>query len=100
MLLAWLLSIRTQLHKVCSLGLFLNHKLSSFSLNKDCIMEPGWYKYFNYGTIIFIGILLIAILTDYVPLEWYIPLLILSIIIFILRIIFRIYITLRAKKKE
>ncbi|AFH49262.1 Hypothetical protein IALB_1554 [Ignavibacterium album JCM 16511] len=63
-------------------------------------MEPKWYTYFNYGSIAFVAVLLIVILTNSVPKEYYIPLLVVAIIIFILRIIFRIMIIKKIRERE
>jgi len=63
-------------------------------------MNNNWYKYFNYGSIIFVGILLVLILLNKVPLNFYMPILIITIVIFILRIIARIYYTKQLKNKN
>lgn len=63
-------------------------------------MEPKWYTYFNYGSIAFVAVLLLVILTNAIPKEYYIPLLVLAIIIFILRIVFRIMVIKKIREKE
>ncbi|MFZ2325143.1 MAG: hypothetical protein WAV89_15785 [Ignavibacteriaceae bacterium] len=63
-------------------------------------MKNDWYKYFNYGTIIIVGILLVLILFDSIPRNYYEPILVLTIIIFLLRIAARIYYTFRSKNKN
>lgn len=63
-------------------------------------MEPKWYTFFNYGSIAFVAVLLLVILTNSVPKEYYIPLLIVAIIVFILRIIFRVIIIKKIREKE
>uniref|UniRef100_A0A832G6F1 Uncharacterized protein n=1 Tax=Ignavibacterium album TaxID=591197 RepID=A0A832G6F1_9BACT len=63
-------------------------------------MEPKWYTYFNYGSITFVAVLLVLILTNSVPKEYYIPLLVIAIIIFILRIIFRVIIIKKIRERE
>ncbi|MCL6494984.1 MAG: hypothetical protein K6T54_09445 [Ignavibacterium sp.] len=63
-------------------------------------MEPKWYTYFNYGSITFVAVLLVLILTNSVPKEYYIPLLVVAIIIFILRIIFRVIIIKKIRERE
>jgi len=63
-------------------------------------MEAAWYKYFNYGTIAIVAILLVLILTDLIPKDLYIPLLIFTVVIFILRIVARIYISIQSKKQS
>lgn len=64
------------------------------------IMETTWYKYFNYGTIAIVTILLVLILADIIPKDFYIPLLIFTVAIFILRIAARIYISVQSKKQS
>jgi len=63
-------------------------------------METTWYKYFNYGTIAVVAILLVLILADLIPKDFYIPLLIFTVAIFILRIVSRIYITVQSKNQS
>jgi L-asparagine transporter-like permease len=63
-------------------------------------MKNNWYKYFNYGTIIFVAILLVLIIANLIPKNLYIPILVLTIIIFILRIVGRVYYTIQSKKKN
>jgi len=63
-------------------------------------MFPKYYKIFNYSTIAIVAVFFILILTETVPREAYIPLLILTIIIFVLRIIFRIYLNSYLKKSK
>ncbi|MCA2004495.1 MAG: hypothetical protein LDL01_01750 [Ignavibacterium sp.] len=63
-------------------------------------MEPKWYTYFNYGSIAFVAVLLILILTNSVPRDYYIPLLIVAIIIFILRIVFRVIVIKKIRERE
>ncbi len=63
-------------------------------------MKNDWYKYFNYGTIIFVLIILVLIVTNFIPRSFYVPLLILTIIIFILRIVARIYFSMKSKNKN
>lgn len=63
-------------------------------------MDYGWYKYFNYGSIVFVAILLILILTDLIPRSLYTPILILTVIIFILRIVARMYFSSKSKSKN
>ncbi|MEJ5263273.1 MAG: hypothetical protein WHT45_11370 [Ignavibacterium sp.] len=63
-------------------------------------MEPKWYTYFNYGSIALVAVLLLVILTNAIPKEYYIPLLVLAIIIFILRIVFRIMVIKKIREKE
>jgi hypothetical protein len=63
-------------------------------------MEPKWYTYFNYGSIAFVAVLLILILTNSVPRDYYIPLLIVAIMIFILRIVFRVIVIKKIRERE
>jgi L-asparagine transporter-like permease len=63
-------------------------------------MKNNWYKYFNYGTIVFVAILLILILANAIPRTLYIPILILTIVIFILRIVVRILYSKQLRKEN
>lgn len=63
-------------------------------------MKLSWYKYFNYGSIIFVGILLVLVLLDLIPRNLYTIILGLTILIFILRIVTRIYITRNYKDND
>lgn len=63
-------------------------------------MNMNWYKYFNYGTIIFVLILLLLILTEAIPKDYYVPILALTIIIFIARIVARIIFSVKSKSKN
>lgn len=63
-------------------------------------MNFSWYKYFNYGTLIVVAILLLLIVVDVVPSKMKVPFLIVSIIIFILRIIVRVYVTVKSRKEN
>lgn len=63
-------------------------------------MNFSWYKYFNYGTLIVVAILLLLIVVDVVPSKMKVPFLIVSIIIFILRIIVRVFVTVKSRKEN
>ena len=63
-------------------------------------MEHNWYKYFNYGTIILALIAAVLLFLEKLPLDWYIPVLIFMVIVFILRIIVRFYIVKVSKIKD
>jgi hypothetical protein len=63
-------------------------------------MEMSWYKYFNYGTILFAVIAAILLILEKLPIEWYTPVLIIMIILFILRIVVRVYLLRISKKKS
>jgi low temperature requirement protein LtrA len=63
-------------------------------------MNNDWYKYFNYGTIILVAVLLILVLTNTVPKDFYVPILVFTIVIFILRIIARVYYSMQLRKKN
>jgi hypothetical protein len=63
-------------------------------------MVPKAYTIFNIVTIAIVVVFLVLILTDSVPREWYIPLLIITIVIFILRIAVRIYLQSYLKKNS
>lgn len=61
-------------------------------------MLSGFYKIFNYGSIIVIFAFIILMLFNLVAKDWYIPLLIISIVLLVLRIVFRLYISSYNKK--
>jgi len=63
-------------------------------------MKNDWYKYFNYGTIILVAILLVLVLANIVPKDMYIPVLVFTIVIFILRIVARVYYSMQIRKKN
>ena len=63
-------------------------------------MVPKAYTIFNILTIAIVVVFLVLILTDSVPRDWYIPLLIITIVIFILRIAVRIYLQSYLKKNS
>lgn len=70
-------------------------------------MENNWYKKFNYTTIALVFILAILLLIDMVrgtyeliPRSYYIPLIVIVFIIFILRIVARIYFMKQLKKQS
>lgn len=63
-------------------------------------MNISWYKYFNYGSIVFVAVLILLLLTKAVGVEFYKPFLYLSIFIFVLRIIVRMIFFYKKKSKE
>jgi len=63
-------------------------------------MNQLWYKYFNYGTILLVGVFAILIFTKSVGLEYYKVFLYLTLFIFILRIIIRAILISKYKNKE
>jgi predicted membrane channel-forming protein YqfA (hemolysin III family) len=63
-------------------------------------MLPEWYKYFNYGSIIVIAILLLLMLTETVPKESFFGILIFAIALLLLRVIFRVYFVMKSKKAK
>jgi hypothetical protein len=63
-------------------------------------MNMNWYKYFNYGTIIFVLILLLLILTEAIPRNFYVPILALTIVIFIARIVARIIFSVKSRSNK
>lgn len=54
-------------------------------------MKNNWYNYFNYGTIIIAIIAAVLLFLEKLPIDWYIPVLIFMVVVFILRIIVRVY---------
>lgn len=63
-------------------------------------MENNWYKYFNYGSLIFALILVVLLFMDTVPRAWYIPLLVVMVLTFIIRIVARFYFIKQSKKQS
>lgn len=63
-------------------------------------MIPVWYKYFNYGSIILIGIVLFLMLTYAVPKEWFVEILIVAIALLLLRVVFRVYFMMKNKNSS
>ena len=63
-------------------------------------MKNSWYTYFNYGTIIFVAILLILVILNVIPRNLYIYILVLTIIIFVLRIAARVFYTMKSKSEN
>ena len=63
-------------------------------------MNNNWYKYFNYGSLIFALILVILLVMDAVPKNWYIPLLVIMAITFLVRIAARFYYMKQSKKQS
>jgi len=63
-------------------------------------MKYNWYKYFNYGSLIFAVILVVLLFLDAVPRTWYIPLLVVMVLTFITRIIARFYFMKQSKKQS
>lgn len=58
----------------------------------------GFYKYFNYGSLVLVLIILVLMLTKAVPSGWFVYLLGFAIVIFIVRLIFRIYLIMQSRK--
>jgi cell division protein FtsW (lipid II flippase) len=63
-------------------------------------MENNWYKYFNYGSLIFAMILVVLLFLDAVPRTWYIPLLVIMVLTFIIRIVARFYFMKQSQKQS
>lgn len=63
-------------------------------------MFTKFYKIFNYSTIGIVLIFLVLILTESIPRETYVPLLVITIIILIARIALRIYLHSYLKKQS
>lgn len=61
-------------------------------------MLPEWYKYFNYGSIALIALLLILMLTETVPKESFFLILVFAIAVLLLRVILRVYFVVKSKK--
>ncbi|NWG27744.1 MAG: hypothetical protein HXY48_04330 [Ignavibacteriaceae bacterium] len=63
-------------------------------------MFPKFYKVFNYSSIVVVLIFLVLILTESIPREAYITLLVITIVILVARIVFRIYLHSYLKKSK
>jgi len=63
-------------------------------------MQKNWYLYFNYTTIALAVVAAILLFMDVLPRNWYIPVLVIMVIIFILRIIARIYFIRTTRKAD
>lgn len=61
-------------------------------------MNKKSFQIFNYGSLGVIAIFLALMLLKAVPFEWFQILLIISIFLFVLRIVLRIYYTIQSKK--
>ena len=60
-------------------------------------MQKSWYKIFNYGTIALAIVAGVLLIIDIVPRFLYMPLLVVMIVIFILRILIRGYLINKSK---
>ena len=63
-------------------------------------MFPKFYTIFNYASIAVVVIFLILILTESIPKEAYVTILIVTIIILVARVAFRIYLYSYQKKSK
>ena len=63
-------------------------------------MFPKFYNIFNYSTLAIAALILVLILTETVPRESYIPLIIAMIVILIARIVLRFYLNSYLKKSK
>jgi len=63
-------------------------------------MFPKFYKVFNYSTIAIVLVFLVLILTNSVSRDTYITLLVITLIIFIARIVLRVYLQSYLKKNS
>ena len=63
-------------------------------------MFPKFYAVFNYTTIAVVIIFLVLILTESIPRETYVTLLIITIIILVARIALRVYLQIYLKKNS
>lgn len=62
-------------------------------------MNKKFYDFFNYGSLIVVFILLILMLTESVPRNWFVPFASFAIVLLVIRIILRIYISIKNKNK-
>ena len=59
-----------------------------------------YYSFVNYGSIILIAALLLLVVLKLVPVSWFMPFLIISLVLLVVRIIFRAYYIYINKKAE
>ena len=63
-------------------------------------MDQNGYKYFNYGTIAVAVIAALLLFFEKLPINWYIPVLVIMVVLFILRIVVRFYLIKISKDKS
>jgi cell division protein FtsW (lipid II flippase) len=63
-------------------------------------LNKKYYDIFNYGSIAIVFIVLILMLAKAVPVEWFVPLAAFAIVLLIIRIFLRIYISVQNRKKK
>ncbi|MDY0082164.1 MAG: hypothetical protein RBR74_03170 [Ignavibacteriaceae bacterium] len=63
-------------------------------------MKKKWYTYFNYSTIILAIAAAVLLFLNLLPRNWYVPVLVIMIVIFILRIAARVYFIKAARKSD
>ncbi len=63
-------------------------------------MKKNWYTYFNYSTIILAIAAAVLLFLNLLPKNWYVPVLVIMIVIFILRIAARVYFIKTARKPD
>ena len=63
-------------------------------------MFPKFYTVFNYSSIAVVIIFLVLILTESIPREMYVTLLIITVIILVARVALRIYLYTHLKKSK
>ncbi len=59
-----------------------------------------YYKIIDYGTIVIIAFLLIFVFFNLVPNDWFITILIISLVLLVVRIIFKAYFIFQQKKQK
>lgn len=62
-------------------------------------MNKKYYDIFNWGSLVVVFGLLIVMLTEAVPREWFVPIAVFAIVLLIVRIFLRIRIHSQNKKK-
>ncbi|OQA68402.1 MAG: hypothetical protein BWY38_00872 [Ignavibacteria bacterium ADurb.Bin266] len=63
-------------------------------------MQKNWYTYFNYSTIALAVVAAVLLFLNLLPRSWYVPVLVTMIIIFILRIVARVYFIKSIRKSD
>jgi len=59
-----------------------------------------FYKIFDYGSIVLIIVLIALVFFKLVPVEWYITLIIISLILLVIRILFKAYFLILKKRNQ
>lgn len=73
--------------------------IKSVNMSQETFLTK-YYKVFDYGSIGIIAVLIILVLFNVVPKDWFITLLIISLILLVVRIILKAYIIYKQKNQK